>query len=147
MIICVGAAIMGLGMAALGHRWENAAYVFSFLFGMFAFPLYAICAAHMNDYIEAGGFVEASGGLLLLYAAGAVVGPVVASVLMGMVGPGGLYFFMASAHVGMTVFTIYRIGRRKRRADEEREPFADSIRIAQTVAPIDPTAEPAEKDD
>ena len=147
VIICVGAAVMGLGMAALGHRWENAAYLFSFLFGVFAFPLYAICAAHMNDSIEAGGFVEASGGLLLLYATGAVIGPVVASVMMGFIGPGGLYIFMAAAHIAMTAFTIYRIGRRARRSDADREPFADSIRIAQTVAPIDPIPEATDKDD
>ena len=147
VIICVGAAVMGLGMAAFGHRWENAAYLFSFLFGVFAFPLYAICAAHMNDSIEAGGFVEASGGLLLLYATGAVIGPVVASVMMGFIGPGGLYIFMAAAHIAMTAFTIYRIGRRARRSDADREPFADSIRIAQTVAPIDPIPEATDKDD
>lgn len=147
VVICVGAALMGLGMAVLGHRWDNAVYLFSFLFGMFAFPLYAICAAHMNDSIEEGGFVEASGGLLLLYATGAVVGPIIASAMMGLVGPAGLYFFMATAHIAMTVFTIYRLGRRRRRPDEDREPFADSIRIAQTVASIDPLNEAPDKDD
>lgn len=147
VIVCVGAAVMGIAMASLGHRWDNAVYVFSFLFGLFTFPLYAICAAHMNDSEEAGGFVEASGGLLLLYAIGAIVGPILASGAMRFVGGEGLYFFTALAHMAMAGFAIYRIGRRERRPETEREPFADSIRISQTVSTIDPLSDESEKAD
>jgi MFS family permease len=147
VIVCVGAAAMGIGMAVLGQRWENAAYVFSFLFGLFAFPLYAICAAHMNDSVEEGGFVEAAGGLLLLYGTGAVIGPILASASMRLVGGEGLYFFTAVAHMAMAGFAIYRLGRRERRPEAEREPFADSVRIAQTVATIDPLPEALAKED
>jgi MFS family permease len=147
VIVCVGAAAMGIGMAVLGQRWENAAYVFSFLFGLFAFPLYAICAAHMNDSVEEGGFVEAAGGLLLLYGTGAVIGPILASASMRLVGGEGLYFFTAVARMAMAGFANYRLGRRERRPEAEREPFADSVRIAQTVATIDPLPEALAKED
>ncbi|MGE5768499.1 MAG: MFS transporter, partial [Bacteroidota bacterium] len=36
-----------------------------FLFGLFTLPVYGIVVAHMNDYVEAGGYVEAASGLLL----------------------------------------------------------------------------------
>jgi MFS family permease len=146
VIICIGSAAMGLGMSFFGQQWDNGAYIFSFLFGLFAFPLYAICAAHMNDSVEAGGFVEASSGLLLLYAAGAIVGPLIASAAMRLVGPEGLYFFTAVTHISMAGFAVYRLGRRERRPEEERAPFAESIVIAQTVATLDPLTEPAVKD-
>jgi MFS family permease len=146
VIICLGSAVMALGMSLFGERWDNAAFVFAFLFGLFVFPLYAICAAHMNDSIKAGGFVEASSGLLLLYAAGAIVGPLIASLAMRFAGPEGLFFFTAITHILMTGFTVYRLGRRKRRSEEDRTPFAESIVIAQTVSTIDPLTEPAARD-
>jgi MFS family permease len=60
---CLGAAI---AMNLFLDEWSQAIFSFSILFGIFAFPLYALCAAHMNDSVEPGGFVEASSGLLLL---------------------------------------------------------------------------------
>lgn len=146
VIVCFGASAMGLGMSVFAHRWENATYMFSFFFGMFTFPLYALCAAHMNDSVEEGGFVEASSGLLLLYATGAVIGPLVASATMRFVGPEGLYFFTSTAHIAMAVFAFYRLRRRERPPEEERAPFVDSIRIAQTISAVDPLPGPSPED-
>jgi MFS family permease len=91
LVVCVGAAIAGMGMFALSGTWKWGMLVFAIGFGAFAMPLYALCAAHMNDHVEKGGFVEASSGLLLLYAVGAVTGPLVASSAMRLIGTPGLF--------------------------------------------------------
>lgn len=140
VVACLGAALAGLGMVFLASRLDYGIFIFSVLFGAFAFPLYSLSAAHMNDSVEHGGFVEASSGLLLLYGAGAVVGPLIASAAMRFIGAPGLFAFTAAVHVVMGVFTLYRMRRRPPRAVAEREPFVDSIRVAQTVATIDPLA-------
>ncbi len=137
---CVGAALAGALLGVFGTNRDTAIFGFSFLFGLFAFPLYSLSAAHMNDSVESGGFVEATSGLLLLYAAGAVVGPLLGSAAMRLMGPGGLFIYTAAVHVVMAVFAVYRMRQRGRPPEEEREPFADSIRVAQTVATIDPLA-------
>ncbi len=138
---CVGAALSGLGMSGFANEWRSAMFVFAILFGGFAFPLYALCAAHMNDSVEAGGFVEASSGLLLLYAAGAVAGPLIASTMMRLIGPNGLFLFTTLVHSLMALFALYRIRQHARPREADREPFSDSARIALTVAPIDPGSE------
>ncbi len=146
-ITCAGATLSGLGMAIFANRWESAVFGFAMLFGVFAFPLYALCAAHMNDSVEEGGFVEASSGLLMLYAAGAVIGPVVASGAMGLVGPNGLFLFTAAVHAAMALFALHRMRQHARPDADGREPFADSARIAQTVSALDPLGVPAEEQD
>jgi MFS family permease len=141
VILCVGAAVVAVGMNVFGRGSEYAPYWFSFFLGMFAFPLYAISAAHMNDSVKTGGFVEASSGLLLLFAAGAVIGPLIASAAMRFIGPGGLYYFMAAVFTGMALFTLYRTGQSARPVAEERELFVESILVSQTVVSLDPLAD------
>lgn len=141
---CLGAALAAVGMCLLAQRWEYGMFVFAFLFGAFAFPLYSLGAAHMNDNVEADGFVEASSGLLLTYGAGAVIGPIIASSAMGLLGSVGLFGFTAVVHVAMAGFAIYRMRQRGRRSAEERSPFVDSLRVSQTVSTIDPLSHPAE---
>ncbi len=143
LLACVGAAGAGIAMVLLGRLWGDALLVFAFLFGMFAFPLYAISVAHMNDYIEPEGYVEAASGLLLIFAIGAVVGPIVASAVVGFFGIATLFLYTAAIHLSMAGFALYRMSKRGRAPQEERVTFTDAIVVAQTVSNIDPTASDA----
>ena len=144
VLACVGAALSGLGMGVFGGMWEPAILIFPFLFGLFAFPIYALSAAHMNDSVKTGGFVEASSGLLLLYAVGAVLGPLIASAAMHFMEPRGLFFYMSLIHAALAAFAFYRVRKREKPNEEDRVPFADSIRIAQTISVLDPLAQTSE---
>jgi hypothetical protein len=128
-----------------GLLWAVAA------FGFFAFPLYAISVAHLNDFVEPDGFVEAAGGLLLVYAAGAVVGPLIAAAAMRGYGVDSLFAFTAAVHFATACYAVYRLTQRVAPPDEERVHFADSILLAQTVSTVDPlpdhTPEPETKGD
>lgn len=133
----LGAALAGLGMSIAVSRGAEGLLSFAILFGTFAFPLYSLSAAHMNDFVEPGGYVEAASGLLLTYAAGAVIGPIAASALMHKVGLVGLFSFTAAIHLAAFGFTIYRMIRRVRPPEEERVKFIDSLRAAQTVSTLE----------
>jgi len=140
VITCAGAAIAGLGLGMVATGWNARTLILSSFFGAFALPLYALCAAHMNDFIKEGGFVEASSGLLLLYAGGAVIGPIAAAAAMQVSGPGGLFLFTAAAHAAMGAFAIFRMTRRPRRPEAERGKFVDALRMASAVSAVDPLA-------
>ncbi|HEX9791578.1 MAG TPA: MFS transporter [Kiloniellales bacterium] len=140
VITSVGAAAAGLGLGLVVRSWSMETFALSMLFGAFALPLYALCAAHMNDFVEPGGFVEASSGLLLLYAGGAVVGPIIASVAMRGMGPGGLFVFTAVAHAAMAMFAIYRMTSRAAPPESARGKFADALRMASAVSVVDTMA-------
>ena len=140
VITSVGAAAAALGLGLLVHGWGLETFVLSMIFGAFALPLYALCAAHMNDFVEPGGFVEASSGLLLLYAGGAVAGPIIASAAMRGMGPGGLFVFTAAVHAAMAGFAIYRMTSRAAPPESARGKFVDALRMASAVSVVDPLA-------
>jgi MFS family permease len=137
LVTCIGGALAGIGMFALHGSWKWGMLAFGAGFGAFAFPLYALCAAHMNDHVKPGGFVEASSGLLLLYAVGAISGPVVASAAMNLAGTAALFAYTAAAHVLLIGYTLFRMSRRASVEVEERTAFTESAVMAQAVSPIE----------
>lgn len=140
----IGAMAAAIALAVLPAQQTVLVLALAAVYGCFAMPLYSLSAAHMNDFVEPGGFVEAASGLLLVYAGGAVIGPMIASGLMRGIGPMGLFLFTAASHVLLICFAVYRITRRGRAPEEDRVKFVDSLRVVQTVAPVDPLAETAE---
>ena len=92
-----------------GNNFRRGPFVFFFLFGLSALPLYTLCAAHMNDSVESSGFVEASNGLLLLFSVGAVSGSLAGSVVMNLIGPAGLFSITAAVHIALAVFRVARM--------------------------------------
>ena len=109
-------------------------------FGFFALPLYALCAAHLNDQVEEDEYVEASSGLLLLYASGAVVGPLIASALMDKFGPQVLFLFTGTVHGVLVVFALFRMSCRQSRRSADKKTFTDTLVSSGTVANLDPSS-------
>lgn len=139
--VIIGAACGAATAGLLFVLWAPASIVgllaLIFLFGLFTLPIYSITVAHMNDYIEPGGYVEAASGLLLVYAMGAVVGPLVSSIFMQYSGPDALFAVTASVHLALAGFAFYRMRLRARAPEEERAAFSESLNLAQTVATIE----------
>jgi MFS family permease len=138
VLACVGSALAGTGLMLSGQLWPQGLFVFAALFGFFTFPLYSLCAAHMNDFVEPDGYVEAASGLLLVFGAGAVMGPLLASGLMRIYGVDQLFGFTAVVQMSAAAFTLYRMRQRRPAPEAERVEFADAIRLSQTIAALDP---------
>jgi len=128
----------GLAMSLFGSDTGRLALVLTGVFGFLSFPLYMLCVAHMNDSVEHDGFVEAASGLLLIWGAGAVLGPLIASNVIVAVGLSGLFHTTAALHTVLLAFTLYRISRREARSAEERGEFLDAVRVGQTVSTVNP---------
>ncbi|MDH3451209.1 MAG: MFS transporter [Gammaproteobacteria bacterium] len=139
---CTGAAVAGLSLALIDSSWTLLLSVAAFGYGMFAFPLYAVSVAHTNDFVEPAGYVEAASGLLLVFALGAVAGPIIASVFVRFAGISSLFAYTACVHVATAAFALYRMQHRKTRLREEHIAFGDAIRVAQTVSAVDPLSHP-----
>jgi len=138
ILACLGAAMAGVAMALFFQAWDRAILVLVFFYGLFAFPLYSICVAHMNDFVEADGYVEASSGLLLMFGLGAVAGPLIASAVIQSWGAQSLFMYTAWVHVATAAFAVHRMRRRAPVPLEERVSFNDALRVAQTVSTVDP---------
>ncbi|MCH9634546.1 MAG: putative MFS-type transporter YcaD [Chlamydiae bacterium] len=65
------------------------------LFGGFAFTMYPLSISYTNDYLDPKDVVAATGGLLVCYGIGSVVGPLLAPLCMNVFGPSGLYVYFS----------------------------------------------------
>lgn len=112
--------VMGLtsfvGMASAVPIWALAGQLSTFAiillcgaWGAMAFPLNSISVAHANDKAKPDEYVVLSSGLLLMYGLGAIAGPFVASVVMSVTGPGGLFTFTALVHGTLLLYIMNRL--------------------------------------
>jgi MFS family permease len=102
--------------------------------GAVAFPVYAVSVAHSNDYARPGEYVMISSGMLLMYGVGAVIGPLLASLVMSAAGAGALYLFAAIVHALFLLYVVVRLSRRAPVPDEEHFPFSESLAATQTAS-------------
>ena len=69
-----------------------------FVFGGMMFSIYPLSVAHTNDHPEATDRVAVTSNLLLVYGIGAILGPVIGGILMGLFGPNSIFgLFIAGA--------------------------------------------------
>jgi MFS family permease len=70
------------------------------------FSLYGLVTSYVNDCIPAEQRIAVSAGLLLIFSLGASAGPTLASALMAVAGPGGLYLFTAIVTGTLALLTL-----------------------------------------
>jgi len=145
VLACTGAVLAAALLALLDPAQDNMLLPVAFAYGLFAFPLYALCVAHTNDFAEENRYVEVACGLLLVYAVGAVIGPVVASVFMRLIGAGGLFAFTATIHFVIVVYAVHRLRKRASAPLREHIDFSDALRVAGTVSSVDSLSHPGEE--
>ena len=92
------------------------------VFGGCIYSMYSLCVAHTNDFVEREDFVEASSGLLLTWALGATLGPIVAGPLMQWLGLGGLFLYAAVVHLLFIAVHLVPDHARARRCRPRRAP-------------------------
>lgn len=107
------------GLCALGIVWATGEadwplILIAVVYGGFAFTIYPLSTAQVNDLADPDHLVQISAGLLVAYGLGAIAGPIVASQIMGWVGPRGLFLFIAVVAFSLAVFTAVRMTMRTR---------------------------------
>ncbi len=103
------------------------------LFGGLSLPMYALCVAHTNDFLEPDQMVAASGSLVLVQGIGAALGPLAAGAMMSFAGPSGYFWCLAVVHVAIGVFAVYRMSRRAAMPVDEQGPYAP---VASSASPV-----------
>ena len=94
-----------------------------FVFSGMTAPLYGLGAGQTNDRMERGDYVAASGGLLFIWSLGSSVSPSAAGLVMGRVGPSGLFGYLALVLVVLGIFTGARMLLRSEVPREQRGAF------------------------
>ncbi|SFL96612.1 MFS transporter [Shimia aestuarii] len=79
------------------------------IFGLTAFPIYSVAAAHANDFATSEERIELSAALMFFYAIGAIAAPLFASGLIQRFGPAALFVMIAAGHAVLIVFGLSRM--------------------------------------
>ncbi|PWE57212.1 MFS transporter [Metarhizobium album] len=124
------------------------------IYGATANALYPIAVAHANDFAAPEDFVKVSGGLLLLYGIGTIIGPTLGGPIMSAFGPYALFGVTAVAHVLISTYAILRSRVRAAVPAGDRETFTtvstsplttpESLTLSPRAAPLPEEGESAE---
>ncbi|MBD8526801.1 MFS transporter [Pseudomarimonas arenosa] len=112
-----------------------------FVYGGFVFSLYPISVAHLMDRLEAETLLAGSGRVLLLYGAGATLGPILAGASMKALGPASLMYFSAAALLLLSAFIARRLQLRDSRVVHPGH-FMPMVRTSPTAMEMLPEAQP-----
>ncbi len=83
--------------------------IFTCIFGGVSFTIYPLSITHTIDMLDSDDLVSATGALYVAYGIGAIIGPILAAYIMDIVGPNGLYFFMAGVSLLTSVYILLRV--------------------------------------
>ncbi|WP_374652713.1 MFS transporter [Dongia sp.] len=112
-----------------------------FLGGALA-TIYPLAVAQAYDYVDRADMVSASGGLLLVWAIGGTVGPLIASFFMGRFGPSALFVYLAVVASAIAAFTLYRMLARQARPSAEQTSFVSMQTTSAIANALDPRTDP-----
>jgi MFS family permease len=104
------------------------------LLGAAIFAMYPIVVAHAIDHADPGQFIQTSGGLLMVFGIGSIVGPFIAGIALTLFGPMALFSTILSAHVLIVLFSILRMRRREQVDSEDKASF-QNIPLARNSTP------------
>lgn len=100
------AAAVFLVWADVGSVPSMAAMV---VIGGTTYPLYSIAGAYTNDWVPTEKLTAAASQLVVLFGAGAFVGPFLVSIVMGLVGNVGFAWTIVAVHVLIGLYLTVRI--------------------------------------
>ena len=150
MVLSGLAALAGLMVVILHPSDVTTLVVMVAIYGATANSLYSIAVAHANDFAAPEEFVKVSGGLLLLYGIGTVIGPTIGGPVMTAVGPYSLFLVTGFSHVALVVYAMIRSRIRKAVPVAERESYMptsagpmttpESLTLNPRAAPLPETA-------
>lgn len=105
-----GLAAISAAVGALsGQFWPPALYLATGVMFGISGCLYPIALSMLNDNMETGNPVAASAGLLFVYGIGTCLGPVLGAAFMALLGPFGLFIFLAISFAVLGAYIAWRI--------------------------------------
>lgn len=128
------AALAGVLLVLLQPMNVYVIIVLVAVYGAAANALYPIAVAHANDFASPEDFVKVSGGLLLLFGIGTIIGPTLGGPVMTHFGPHALFAVTAVAHLIVVGYSIFRSRRRATLSTEEKDNYTTVAGAAAQLA-------------
>ncbi|MBV0910885.1 MFS transporter [Anianabacter salinae] len=125
LLVLLAALAMVADLAFIILRPEDRAtnLALSALFGASIFAMYPVIVAHASDHAADGNFIKISGGLLMVFGLGSIIGPFIAGAAMGQLGATGLFMTTLVAHGLTALYALWRMRQRDAVATEDKTDF------------------------
>ena len=94
-------------------------FIFVTLYSGMAIPIFTLNLAYINDYIQKEKFVAAGAGMQIIFGVGAMIGPIMCSLLMNRYGNNGFFVHLLLFHLIIGFFGMYRITKRSYKDNPE----------------------------
>ncbi|WP_150495358.1 MFS transporter [Roseibium aquae] len=132
-----GASVLGalscvVGIAIGGGFWPLMAS--AFFAGGVTTPLYALFLAYTNDGLPLEDMPAASGGLVLTFGIGAILGPLVTGWAMQQLGPIAFWAVLGGSFALIAIYALYRMTQRPPTPVEETESYLSVLPTATPIA-------------
>lgn len=147
LISSVVTVILAVIIAILNNFIPLLLLILSGLFGGFSFALYPLCISHACDSVDHKDIVAATGGLLLAYSLGAIIGPLIAPYSITILGPKGLFIFFAIIAVLLSIAALFRIFQKPPIPEEEKVPYTNMPRTTPLASELDPRSDEENKEE
>ncbi len=129
-LVIAGCAVLAtLSACALAYAAGRApfwvaALLYAF-WGAGALSYYGVAVAHMADRAAPANMARATSGLLFVWAAGSIAGPLIQGVIVDFAGPRGIFIFAAAMLTVLTAAMLWRRSAREPTPKAEKEVFQD----------------------
>ena len=107
-IFASGASLQNMYLASSIGADKIMFFVYATLYAGMALPLFTLTLAYINDYIPKEKFVAAGAGLQIIFGIGAMMGPIICTLLMTKYGTNGFFVHLLIFHVIIGLFGMYR---------------------------------------
>lgn len=125
--LCAGTSVFSVLLMFWPTPSQLALFALVFGFGAFAMSVYAVAVSYVFDFAAPDARVETSSGILLLNAAGSVVGPMVAAAFDEYFPQKGLFLLTTITYACLIGFILYRSTQRAAAKTRDNTPhFADT---------------------
>jgi MFS family permease len=95
----------------------------AFLVGGTSNPLYSLLIAYTNDFLKHEDMAAAAGGMVFINGLGAIAGPLMVGWMMGVMGPGGYFLYIAVLMFAMVLYAAYRMTQRAAPSPSQTESY------------------------
>ena len=132
-----GASVLGaISCAAAWMAGDGLWFLMAaaFLAGGVTTPLYALFLAYTNDALSTEDMPAASGGLVLTFGIGAILGPLVTGWAMEYMGPFAFWLVLCATFGAIALYALYRMTKRATVPVDQTESYLGVVPTASPVA-------------
>ncbi|MFA8384043.1 MAG: MFS transporter [Pelagibaca sp.] len=135
--LILGCSVLGAVFCILG--WINGPDIrflmgAAFLTGGVTTPLYALILAYTNDALDPADMPAASGGLVMTFGIGAILGPLAAGSAMQQLGPQAFWLVIGVTFVAIALYSLYRMTQRAAAPVSESDSYLGVLPTASPLA-------------